>query len=118
MIALLFRPFSRVVKKRDFNEVFAGRARIFAGCLIGYNIVNNLGNPRLGIIVSKKSAKKAVCRNRIKRQVRESFRHVASKLPNMDIVIVARHSASSAKNEDLRQCLDQLWQRLINSQTR
>jgi len=101
--------------KQDFDRVFAYRKRLFMGYFIGYYSPGAIGGARLGIIISKKASKKAVTRNRIRRQVRESFRLVATKLPNMDIVVIARHTAGSATNEDLRQCLDKLWQRLLES---
>jgi len=43
---------------------------------------NDLGHPRLGLAISKKSAKRAVDRNRIKRVFRESFRLHQHTLPN------------------------------------
>lgn len=101
--------------KQEFANVFAHRQRLYSGCFVGYYKPTSLGKPRLGIIVSKKSAKKAVSRNRIRRQVRESFRQVAATLPSMDIVVVARYTAASASNKELRQCLDKLWQRLLSS---
>jgi len=70
--------------------------------------------PRLGLVVSKKVGS-SVDRNRIKRLVRESFRHLASGLANMDVVVIARDRAngctSSQLNQDFAYCLRQLEKR-------
>ena len=50
------------------------------------------GSPtaRLGLAIGKKHLKTAVGRNRIKRLVRESFRHHAGDLSGLDIIVLAR----------------------------
>lgn len=68
--------------------------------------------PRLGLAVSRKVSARAVGRNRIKRQARESFRQASNRLPAIDIVVMARHEAAKASNETLRASLEQHWQRL------
>ena len=45
---------------------------------------------RLGLAISKKNAKRAVDRNRIKRLIRESFRQNREKLPGIDLVVMAK----------------------------
>ena len=42
---------------------------------------------RLGLVVTKKGTPKAVRRNRIKRLIREQYRHNALSLPPVDMVI-------------------------------
>lgn len=44
------------------------------------------GVARLGVVVAKKMAKQAVLRNRVKRRLREVFRHQRSMLPPLDLV--------------------------------
>ena len=61
--------------------------------------------------VSRKTAPRAVDRNRIKRLVRESFRH-APALPAQDLVVIARPAARGADSSTLRTSLNQHWQRL------
>ncbi len=78
-----------------------------------YYQLNNLGFPRLGIIASKKKIRLAVLRNKLKRQVRESFRLHRYLLGAYDIVVVTRSFAKEASNYELRQCLDRLFLQLI-----
>lgn len=55
---------------------------------------------RLGLAVSKRAARRAVDRSRIKRVVRESFR-TAGDLPGCDVVVIARPAAAGATNAEL-----------------
>jgi ribonuclease P protein component len=48
---------------------------------------NQVGYPRLGMIVAKRLLKRAVDRNRVKRCVRESFRQLFPELPACDFVV-------------------------------
>lgn len=67
---------------------------------------------RIGLIIAKRHVRKAVERNRIKRQIRESFRHQQADLPVLDMVVLARPGLNQLDNHSLRQTLDQLWQKL------
>ena len=66
---------------------------------------------RLGMAVSRRVSKRAVDRNRIRRQIRESFRLWRNRLEAMDYVVVARSAARQADRRALRDKLEQLWQR-------
>jgi len=66
---------------------------------------------RLGLIISKKAAPKAVDRNRIKRLVRESFRRQKS-LKSADYVVLAKPSVKQLTNQQVFETLQQLWQRI------
>ncbi|MCP5159966.1 MAG: ribonuclease P protein component [Gammaproteobacteria bacterium] len=76
---------------------------------------NGLMHPRLGMAISRKVAKSAVARNRIKRIVRESFRHHQSQLGGMDWVVMGRAGIAQQKNAALFTSLQQHWQRLALS---
>lgn len=69
--------------------------------------------PRLGMAVSRRVSKLAVVRNRIRRQVRESFRLHRARLPAFDILVIARQSAAQQTNAQLRAELESLWLRLV-----
>lgn len=74
---------------------------------------NGLDHPRIGLVVGKKNARLAVSRNRIKRQVRESFRLWQHRLPNADIIFLARKGADKLPCPEFRQQLEQAWLRLL-----
>ena len=57
-----------------------------------YAMRNGLGCARLGLSVSKKVGI-AVVRNRLRRLLKEHFRHAPEGFGSVDIVVVARHSA-------------------------
>ena len=70
---------------------------------------------RLGLVISRKAAGSAVARNRIKRQVRESFRHWQEQLGSLDIVVIGRAGIAKQPNRDLAQALEKIWTRLMDS---
>lgn len=72
---------------------------------------NDGAEARLGLVVSKKGAKLAVQRNRVKRIIRESFRHSTAELAGLDFVVLAQPAASKAENKILFDSLAQHWRR-------
>jgi ribonuclease P protein component len=62
--------------------------------------------------VSRKTSPRAVVRNRVKRQIRESFRGCQEKLGGLDFVVVASPRAGRAQNASLRASLQQLWKKV------
>ena len=74
---------------------------------------NEAQTARLGMAVSRRVSKLAVVRNRIRRQIRESFRLRRPGLPACDILIIARTSTADLANAVLREELEHLWRKLI-----
>jgi ribonuclease P protein component len=56
---------------------------------------------RLGLVVSRRAARSAVQRNRIKRLVREGFRQRSAELPALDIIVKASPAAAQCDNTRL-----------------
>ena len=71
--------------------------------------------PRLGMTVSRKVSRSAVQRNRIKRLVRESFRTHAARLPDIDIVVMARPGAAACENLELANSIETLLLRTVRT---
>ena len=67
---------------------------------------------RLGMVVAKKNISKSVERNRIKRLVRESFRHARLQLPGLDIIVLIRRGLDSLPNYVISSKIDALWKDL------
>jgi ribonuclease P protein component len=73
---------------------------------------NGSSEPRLGFAISRQRVRLAVGRNRLRRLVRESFRHIRPELPGVDIVVMARDTAGKASAEELGGSLARHWERL------
>ena len=69
---------------------------------------------RLGLTVSRRAAKRAVDRNKLKRIARESFRHQLA-LPPWDFVVLARPGAATAERLTLRASLDRHFAQLTKA---
>ena len=98
--------FSESLKKNsDFKNVYT-RGKSYANkYLVMYVLENNPGKNRIGISVSKKVGN-SVVRHRITRLVRESYRlHENIFNSGLDIVIVARKSASTVKYIEIESAL-------------
>lgn len=70
---------------------------------------NNKFYPRLGLAISKKQLKTAVVRHRVKRIIRESFRHNKEALQGLDIVVLGKRAAD-VNNMALNKSLEKHWQ--------
>ena len=104
---------STLRRKQDFDAVFARPFRSSDGYFTILARVNECGYARLGLAVSKRVARRAVKRNRLKRVIRESFRLGVILAAPLDLVVIAKHPAAAAEPLRLRQSLDQHWQDLI-----
>lgn len=104
---------SRLLTPRDYSEVFSAvQVRVPHKHFLILAKPNTLGYARIGLVFSKKNLKHAVQRNRVKRRVRETFRHQPD-LPPLDIVVLSRQGLANVESPDLNLMLADLWQRLI-----
>lgn len=103
---------ARLRGARQFERVFARGRRSADDCFTVIAAGNDASGARLGLAIAKRRVPKAVDRNRIKRIVRESFRHRIAELPAVDIVVLARSGVACRGNAELFASLDRHWRRL------
>jgi len=104
-----FAPRQRLLKPGEFDRVYAQRVRVSDRFFSVNAAPNELGFARLGLSIGAKAVGNSVARNRVKRQVRESFRQAASAMPPLDLVVGARPGIRTAHNARLRESLNVLW---------
>ena len=78
---------------------------------------NGGGHARVGLAIAKKNCRAATARNRIKRIVRESFRHHQAMLDGLDIVVMNLPATKNGNNQQLFASLDGHWQRCARAAT-
>jgi ribonuclease P protein component len=100
---------SRLVTAENYQTVFAKAQRFGNRSFTVIARNNGLEHARLGLAISKKSAKRAVDRNRIKRIFRESFRLNQHTLPCVDIIAMCKPSAVSLNNQEMRKQIETQW---------
>ena len=110
-----FEKTQRLLSPAAFQQVLRQHHRTHSRSFTVSTAPNQQGHARLGIAVSRKVSKKAVVRNRIKRQIRETFRCHRVTTIGLDIVLIAKPAASNA---GLRKELTTLWQNLVNIQAK
>lgn len=107
----------RIRSGARFSAVFKKSYRCFRTRYFVLHILpSSYPESRLGVIVSKRVAGRAVDRNRLKRHVREVFR-VTTMQASWDCVIVLRHKSLGAE-VGLRQGLIQVFQRVAGLRPR
>ncbi len=103
----------RLLSRGDFQLVFDDtRCKSADECLLMLATPNGREYPRLGLAISKRNIKMAVGRNRVKRLVREGFRHHLAQLAGLDIVVLSRKNTHESSNQTLQHSLNRHWRRL------
>lgn len=107
-----FTRHNRLVKSSDYQRVFDQPLRSASNAFTVLVRANPDGEPRLGLVISARCARSAVERNRLKRLIRESFRHNCERLKGLDIVVIGKPSAAPQLSAQLRVILDQHWNKV------
>jgi len=102
-------PELKLLTADNYKNVFAKAERFGNRSFTVLARENGLDHARLGLAISKKCAKRAVDRNKIKRHFRESFRINQHKLPCVDIIAMCKPSAISLDSATMREQIDSQW---------
>ena len=103
----------RLNTKSEFKTVFDNPHKVTQKYFTVLFRRNEKSYTRLGIIVGKRVANRAVTRNRIKRVIREYFRITQERWMGIDVLIIARQHCDTLDNVALREGIDKLWLKLI-----
>lgn len=103
---------ARLLTARDYAAAFKKNKRLSDKYWTVLAHRSDQAEPRLGLAIAKKRAKRAVDRNRIKRVARESFRHVSSGLSHTELVVMNRDETAKTDSKTLREALDRLLSKL------
>jgi ribonuclease P protein component len=102
----------RLTDKPQFDAVHREGLRASDPLFMVIARPNGLTHARLGLAVGVKAAGNAANRNRVKRVVRETFRHRQQELPPVDLVVNARPAAGKATNAQIVASVVALWARI------
>jgi ribonuclease P protein component len=102
-----------LTRPAQFEAVLAGSRRSGSRCFLARALENSLGSARLGLIVGKKAAPRAVDRNRVKRLARLVYRRLATELGSLDVVVQLRSSPRGRDNAELFKELERVMRGLL-----
>ena len=108
----------RIVKTDEFSSVFRLRPAFRTENFVLYVRPNELGHARLGVVIAKRLAPRAVTRNLAKRLSREIFRKAGLKavdcIVRLNKPLVRREQSASSRR--LKKALGAELTRLLHSQ--
>ena len=107
-----FERRARLIKAEEYSSVFNKAHRSKDQYFTVLAKPKKQGCAKLGLAVSKKRAKKAVSRNRLKRIIRESFRLSQHTIARADYVVMIQQSSEKISNKQLFSSLGMHWQKL------
>ncbi|MCA8945126.1 MAG: ribonuclease P protein component [Planctomycetes bacterium] len=110
------RKEEKLLTRAQFDVVFKGGRSAGNKRLVVHCIENQLGHPRLGLVVSTRFGN-AVERNRFKRRIREVFRTHKSDIGSHDVVVLPskRPESRTSTFDELGESLMKLIQKLASS---
>jgi ribonuclease P protein component len=106
---------ARLLRPAEFRRVFQQARRVQDGNFTILARANGGLPARLGLAIARKQIRRAVDRNRLKRLIRESFRHRQADLQGLDLVVMARSQARQRSNGELSDALARLWRSLCET---
>ena len=104
-------PLIRIKRHFDFVEMRNAPSKAFTKSFVLQMRPNDKNETRVGFTVSKKIAKSAVVRNKLRRQMREIVRlspTLQVKYPSNDLVLIAREEALNRTYQQLTEDFEYL----------
>ncbi|MGB1648173.1 MAG: ribonuclease P protein component [Cycloclasticus sp.] len=111
-----FEKLDRLNTPSEYASVFKGAKRSTDGLFTVLAKKSAVPEARLGLAIAKKSVKKAVKRNLIKRIIRESFRRNKADLSGYDFVVLSRQNAATANKKQLAVSIEKHWKKLTTNE--
>jgi ribonuclease P protein component len=90
--ALRFRPAHRLRDAASFKAVFDARQAVGTKHFVFLLRRNGQQVARLGMVIGRRQLSQAVQRNRLRRLIREVFRHRQTRLSGWDVVVKLKHA--------------------------
>ena len=109
----MLKKINQLTQDKEFNNVFQNGRASYDKIMGIKAIATKLGSSRFGILVSNKISKKAVERNKIKRQIREIIRLQLDKLkPGYDCVIITLPPILDKKYQEIVKSINNNFRKL------
>lgn len=108
-----FTKAQRLLTPAAFRQVFdAPERKLHQAHLMAFIRRNELAGARVGMAVTKRKVPTAVARNRIKRHIREQFRHCADQLESFDIVFIVKKPIDDLDNKNLNDQINAIFKKI------
>lgn len=109
----MFKKINRLTKKKDFDYIYKTGKSGFSAIMGLKSSKNNIEECRFGIVVSTKVSKKAIERNKIKRQIREIIKEKQDKIkiPH-DVIIITLPAIKGKEYSEIKKTLDYLFKKV------
>jgi len=96
----------RISKDKEFQNIYKKGHIIYNPFFNIKFLPNNLRNSRFGIVISTKISKKAVVRNKSRRQIKAVICNNLNNIkPGFDIVVLTKPAITTANQEKISQTL-------------
>ncbi|MDQ7988820.1 MAG: ribonuclease P protein component [Candidatus Dactylopiibacterium sp.] len=112
LVSRSFRPAYRLCKTDEYSSVFAFRRAVRGRYFVLHYRPSDHSTARLGVVVAKKLARRAVLRNFLKRMAREHFRHARESLPRHDLILRLNAPVVGVSKSELRADMSSIFRRL------
>lgn len=108
-----FPKTKRLLSPSVFRHVFdAPDRKVHQAHLMAFVRQNDHLGARIGMAITKKKVPTAVNRNKIKRHIRERFRHLSSELKSVDIVFIIKKPMNDLSNKELDNEINNIFNKL------